>query len=305
MRRRIMIDEMATKISIGAFAIFFAACATNATAPSDLGGDAAGGDLATSGDGGASCALTANTSITSNQMNGCPVLARDTSACQSARTAAGLSGAWLKFSCRVSLSMQTSGGASYVQASADSEPDYKSNYFATTDPCYTPYAPEFPDPNLISSQSLIIKAPTSPTTTSSTMGLGPVGIAVNGVAIFDNQAAPGDDIFTEAKSFDRCGGHPAPGGEYHYHGEPYAISYDDANLIGVLKDGYFVYGRRDLDGSLPTGLDAHGGHVAATADSATPVYHYHLTEQTSTSSGTAGQMQWFLTTGTYEGTPMN
>src|SRR5207237_783471 len=72
--------------------------------------------------------------------------------------------------------------------------------------------------------------PVTPATTGQTMGLGPVGIAVNGVASFDDQAAPGDDIFQEALSFDQCQGHPAPGGTYHYHSEPYAISYDDAAL---------------------------------------------------------------------------
>src|SRR5438477_1446097 len=120
------------------------------------------------------------------------------------------------------------------------------------------------------------------------MGLGPVGLAVNGVAIFDNQAAPGDDIFTEARSFDRCGGHPAPGGAYHYHSEPYAISSDDSRLIGVLRDGYFVYGRRDADGTLPT-LDAHGAHLAVPPGGASPAWHYHLIEQTSTNPRTAGQ----------------
>jgi hypothetical protein len=215
------------------------------------------------------------------------------------RSSQGLAGAWLRFSCRVALSK--SGSA--VTAASDSEPDYLSNYFPTTSPCWASYTTQFPDPNQIAAQSLTVQAPLAPTTTNTKMGLGPVGMAVNGVAIFDNQAAPGDDIFKEAGSFDRCGGHPAPGGVYHYHGEPYALSYDDANLIGVLRDGYFVYGRRDADGSMPT-LDARGGHVGATPDSASPVYHYHLNLQVSTNAGTAGEMQWFLTTGTYEGAPL-
>jgi len=266
-------------------------------------GDLGAGDLASAADAGGGCALAADTTATATVTNGCARLTRDTSACAAARTAQGLSGAWLEFSCRVTLT-RVAGSTTYVQASSDSRPDYPSNYFAPTDPCYAAYTPSFPDPNQISPQSLTIKAPATPDTAGAQMGLGPVGIAVNGVAIFDNQAAPGDDIFKEAASFDRCGGHAAPGGEYHYHGEPYAISYDDSNLIGVLRDGYFVYGRRDADGSLPQSLDGHGGHVATTADSATPVYHYHLTQQTSINVDTAGQMQWFLTTGSYEGTPL-
>ncbi len=71
---------------------------------------------------------------------------------------------------------------------------------------------------------------------------------------------------------------------------------------GILTDGYFLYGRRDAAGTLPT-LDANGGHVGPTPDSATAVYHYHVNLQTSTSGTTAGDTQWFLTTGHYEGQP--
>lgn len=261
--------------------------------------DLGAGDLATA----SGCTLAASTTPTATVTNGCALLDRDTSGCSDARTAQGLGGAWLQFSCRVKLTKKSGTTGDYVQADSDGQPDYTSNYFPTTSPCYAAYTPSFPDPNQIAAQGLSFHVPLAPTTTNTAMGLGPVGVAVDGVPIFDNQAAPGDDIFTEAQSFDRCGGHPAPGGVYHFHGEPYAISSDDARLIGVLSDGYFVYGRRDADGSLPA-LDARGGHVAATPDSTTPVYHYHLNQQTSTAAGTAGQMQWFLTTGTYEGTPM-
>ena len=267
-------------------------------AVTDAGPDSDGGvaDLGAGSDAG-SCALTANTTPAGVD-NGCARLARDTSACRAQRQAAGLSGAWLGFSCAVTLSS----GASAVQVSATSEPDYRSNYFATTGGCWEDFTPAFPDPNRIAAQNLVLQIPTSPSSAGQTMGFGAVGVAVNGVAIFDNQAAPGDDIFREAASFDRCQGHPAPGGVYHYHSEPYAISADDASLIGVLRDGYFVYGRRDADGSLPT-LDAAGGHTGTTPDSASPVYHYHLNLQTSTAAGTSGQQVWFLTTGRYHGTP--
>lgn len=245
------------------------------------------------------CALTLRTTPTSTVTNGCALLTRDSSGCSSERTMQGLNGAWLAFSCRVTLiNMGT-----YVQASADSRPDYTSNYFAKTDACWADYTPAFPDPNQISAQNFSLQIPLSANTTATTMGLGPVGIALNGVEIFDNQAAPGDDIFLEAGSFDRCGGHPAPGGAYHYHGEPYALSSDDSNVIGVLRDGYFVYGRRDADGSLPQ-LDSHGGHLAPPPGDSAARYHYHLNKQISNSPGTGGQEQWFLTTGSYEGSPM-
>ena len=70
-----------------------------------------------------------------------------------------------------------------------------------------------------------------------------------------------------------------------------------------MRDGYPIYGRKDPDGSLPT-LDPYGGHTGVTLESpSTPVYHYHVNEQTSTNPGTLGQKQWFLTTGTFRGTP--
>lgn len=251
----------------------------------------------------AACALTANTKASSTVTNGCALLVRDTSSCQSARQAEGLSGAWLKFSCRVNLSVVTNNGQKYVEVSTDSQPDYLSNYFGSSNACYTAYTPKSPDPNTISAQTIVADIPLTPTAGQQSMNLGVVGVALNGVAIFDNQAAPGDDIYTESGSFDQCQGHPQQSGIYHYHTEPYAISSDDSNLIGVLRDGYFVYGRLDADQTTPT-LDADGGHTGNTPDSpATAVYHYHLNLQTSTSPGTAGKTAYFLTTGKYHGAP--
>ena len=118
-----------------------------------------------------------------------------------------------------------------------------------------------------------------------------------------NFAAPGDDIFQEAATFDACGGHPQMTGEYHYHTEPYAISDDDDAFIGVMRDGYPIYGRHDPDGSTPT-LDAAGGHTSVTVDSpTTPVYHYHLNLQTSTSPTTLGDSDWFLPPASTAGRP--
>lgn len=226
----------------------------------------------------------------------------NTSCCEAARAALGLSGAWLQFSCRVGMAVTTIGGVQYVQLTSDSQPDYESNYFATTSACYIAYSPTFPDPNTLSAQSVTMDIPMNPTTTNAAMALGAVGMALNGVMIFDNQAAPGDDIYNELGSFDPCMGHPDPNGVYHYHCEPYAISYDDDHLIGVLRDGYFVYGRLEMDGSTPT-LDSRGGITSPTQYSGgASVYHYHCNLQTSTNSGTAGETAWFLTTGTYEGT---
>jgi hypothetical protein len=261
-----------------------------------------GPDAGTSNTG--TCTLTANTTETSTvSPSGCPVLTRDTSACEAERKAQGLSGHWLHFSCRVSLSSTTTNGVKVVRAQADGQPDYKSFYFSTTNACYEAYSGSTRNPNSIAVKSYTLDFPVAQDTMSQAMRGAILGLALNGVPIFGNFAAPGDDIYTEARTFDRCGAHPQNTGTYHYHSEPYALSYDDARFIGVMRDGYPIYGRKDADGSAPT-LDAMGGHTGVTSDSpTTPVYHYHVHEQTSTNSGTLGQKQWFLTTGTYRGTP--
>ena len=248
-----------------------------------------------------SCDLAASTSPTDTvNAAGCHVLSRDASACADARKAQGLSGFWLKFSCRVSLS--STGGV--VKAAADGQPDYETNYYPTSNACHEDYPGGMQNPNLIYPKNYVIQFPLAQDMNPQPMmGVAVVGLAVNGVPIFGAFAAPGDDIYTEAMTFDRCGGHPQMQGAYHYHSEPHAISSDDNHFIGVMRDGYPVYGRKDADGTYPT-LDAYGGHTGVTLDSPdTAVYHYHVNEQTSTTPGTAGQKQWFLTKGGFRGTP--
>lgn len=246
------------------------------------------------------CQLTNSTSATATMNpNGCAVLSRDTSACAAERQAAGLSGYWLKFSCRVKLTKQSTA----VQIESDGLPDYKSNYFASTDPCHESYTGGVQNPNTIATKSYVVPIPLTPNATAQTMTGAVVGMAINGVPVFSNFAAPGDDIYREAMTFDRCGAHPTPTSAYHYHSEPYSISYNDSNFIGVMRDGYPIYGRKDPDGTTPT-VDATGGHMGVTVDSpSTAVYHYHVNQQTSTTAGTAGQMQWFITKGSYHGSP--
>ena len=265
-----------------------------------------GGGSNTSSDAGpTTCTLTANTTPSGvTSPSGCPVLIRDTSACEAERIAAGLSGFWLKFSCRVSLRKTTANGRSVVEATTDGQPDYLSNYQATSSPCWESYTDAIQNPNLISSQSEIIDFYTAPDTTESTVQGGIVGLTISGVPMFGNFAAPGDDIYRESTTFDRCAGHPQQTGVYHVHTEPFSITYDDSNFIGVMRDGHPVYGRRDADGSYPS-LDTYGGHTGTTPDSpSTPVYHYHLSLQTSTNANTSGQTGWFLTgpSGKYRGT---
>jgi hypothetical protein len=247
----------------------------------------------------------------------CSQLSRDASSCESARTSLGLTGNWLKFSCNVaeslvnsSLSAVTSiASATYVKLVSTSLPDYKSNYFATTgsysftangdtvsgnfSDLYSAFTTPFPDPGTIGAESITMYIPLNPAQAaakSQHMGMGTVGMAINGVSIYDSIAAGTDNIFAEAGSFDQCQGHPA-GTNYHYHSEPYSISYDDNQLIGVMRDGFFVYGRKDFSGSSPgsianiqtagTSADiyVYGGHTGVDPQSNSgTAFHYHLTE---------------------------
>ena len=244
---------------------------------------------------GTACSLQANTTATGSVNNGCAMLNRDTSACAAARTGLGLGGFWLKFSCRVTLSLATVNAGPGVMLSTDSQPDYLSAYFVTTNSCHSYYSRAFPDPTNISASAITMSVPITPSGTGQTMP-GMIGIALNGVSLFANVAAPGDDIYLESGSFDECQGHPNTTA-YHYHTEPISISYDDDAFIGVMIDGYPLYGRRDPDGSVPT-LDTNGGHTGVTVDSpSTPVYHYHTNPQISSTTGSAGTLDWFLSTG--------
>lgn len=240
------------------------------------------------------CDLTANTKLAGKaSASGCELLDRDTSSCRAAREGLGLAGTWLAFSCRVTLGVANG----RVTATFDGQPDYASNYFTSDDTCHEDYTGAKQNPNLVAVLKTTISFPQTPGGAGGVMRGAIVGVALNGVPIFGNFAAPGDDIYTEAITFDRCAGHPQMQGVYHYHSEPYALTNDDGRLVGAMIDGSPVYGRRDADGSLPT-LDEDGGHTSTTAESpTTPVYHYHVNEQMSVNVRTAGQKQWFLTKG--------
>jgi hypothetical protein len=135
------------------------------------------------------------------------------------------------------------------------------------------------NPHRIVGQSLVLRVPRSPATAAaSDTPLGPMGMALNGVALFNQYAAGRSPLGMEILSFDRFNGHPAPGGQYHHHVEPLWLTTANgpASLIGVLLDGFPVYGPREIDGSTPSGLDSCNGHVHATAEIPAGIYHYHV-----------------------------
>jgi hypothetical protein len=177
---------------------------------------------------------------------------------------------------------QASRDGSQVVLRATSVPDHPSPYFGIGHPQYeAPQPGMLVNPNRIVSQSLVLRVPVSPQPAApSDTPLGPMGVAVNGVALFNQYAAGRSPLADEIRSFDRYNGHPQQSGTYHYHLEPlFLTAQGNSRVIGVLLDGFFVYGTRDADGSVPTGLDACNGHTGPTADNSQGVYHYHITAQ--------------------------
>ena len=136
------------------------------------------------------------------------------------------------------------------------------------------------NPNRISTQTIVFRVPVSPlAATASDTPLGPIGVAVNGVVLFNQYAAGRVPLTSEILSFDRYNGHPSPSNQYHYHIEPtwLTASRGKASLIGVLLDGFPVYGTIDETGNAPSDLDSCNGHTGATTDFPQGIYHYHVT----------------------------
>ncbi|MEM9454676.1 MAG: YHYH protein [Myxococcota bacterium] len=126
--------------------------------------------------------------------------------------------------------------------------------------------------------SFTLRVPVSPqiADTSTATPLDVIGLSVSGAAIFNEQEGMG--VLTEgvAAGLDYSGGHIGPG-RYHYHTEPHAITNDDDSLVGILTDGFLIYGRKCAStGDYPEDLDEAGGHTCPTQHSDTPEYHYHI-----------------------------
>ena len=151
-------------------------------------------------------------------------------------------------------------------------------------------------PNFDGSATLVVSANPQLASSSTSTSLGAIGIAVSGAAIFNDQEGNGP-LSSAAPSLDWTGGHIGPS-VYHYHLEPKAWSDDDDSLIGILADGFFIYGRKCFaTGDYPTDLDASGGHVGITQHSSEPVYHYHIENELYLNQ------YYVIFPGDYQGTP--
>ncbi len=134
------------------------------------------------------------------------------------------------------------------------------------------------------SYTLTVSASPEKASNTSETGLGAIGISVTGVPIFNDEEGPNVALSENvASGFDYAGGHNGPTG-YHYHlesadvEENTTLSYDDEKLVGILQDGFLLYGRKcNSTADHPTDLDASGGHTSTTQHSdGDEFYHYHI-----------------------------
>ena len=169
-------------------------------------------------------------------------------------------------------------------------PPYKTAYYGASSAYYQSFTTtggRTQNPNTIATQSLTLTIPKTPVYKSSsldsTAGIDAVGITTYGVVIFNNQAAPGDSFATEYLTMDEGEGHPQNTGKYHHHTDPYNLTTGTAGqkaFIGVMLDGYPIYGKQAEDGSYPT-LDATTNTRACTTTLfPNGTYCYHIANAT-------------------------
>ncbi len=168
-------------------------------------------------------------------------------------------------------------------------PHHTSPYWATSNSLYIdPVVASVSEmsPGTINEGSYTVTVPASPKKASNTSatGLGAIGISVSGAPIFNDEEGPNISLSENvASGFDYAGGHMGPTG-YHYHlessdvTENTLLSHDDEKLVGILQDGFLIYGRKcNSTGDHPTDLDASGGHSSSTQHSdGEEFYHYHI-----------------------------
>ena len=181
-------------------------------------------------------------------------------------------------------------------------PDHVTPYWGVGNALYeAPTTGMTVNPGNLQTQTFVMTLTTTPGAAASktATALGPIGMALNGVAIYNDQEGGNQALDAGViASFDRGGAHSGPGGLYHYHVNGDFTSKDDANLIGFLRDGFPMYGRKDMDGTYPSDLDAYGGHTGTTTEFTTAIYHYHCANVNYLNSGV-----YVLKSGSYNGTP--
>ncbi len=186
---------------------------------------------------------------------------------------------------------------SEITIESNALPNHTSPYWATTnslyiDPVIANEAQMSPGTIRAGSYTLTVPAAPQKASRTSATGLGAIGISTTGAPIFNDQEGPNISLSTNvASGFDYAGGHMGPTG-YHYHleaadvSENTLLSHDDEKLVGILQDGFLLYGRKcSASGEYPDDLDESGGHLSSTQHSdREEFYHYHIINEFYTGS---------------------
>ena len=157
-------------------------------------------------------------------------------------------------------------------------PYWSSNHQLFVEPTVTTFGQMAPGNIDEFNGSYTLTVPVSPekSSNSSATGLGAIGIAVSGAMIYNDQEGPNVPLDGAIGSLDYNGAHTGPQ-SYHYHLEPIAWSDDDDELIGIIADGFFLYGRKCTStDNYPSDLDVSGGHTSITKYNSEEEYHYHI-----------------------------
>ncbi|MFG6467605.1 YHYH protein [Roseateles sp. BYS87W] len=131
------------------------------------------------------------------------------------------------------------------------------------------------------------RIPLNPVAASSPVSAtdGPIGVAVNGVPIF-NPCKQGGCQNGDTKvlgELDVCNGHAGRADDYHYHAAPVCLmagkpsSYWDTHPLGWALDGYGIFGYNDADGRVAARDGQCGGNTNAVSN-APAGYSYHVTD---------------------------
>ncbi len=151
-------------------------------------------------------------------------------------------------------------------------------------------------PNFNGAATLSVSANPKLAGSTTSTSLGAIGIAISGAFIYNDQEGNGP-LDQAAVSLDYTGAHIGPG-QYHYHLEPKAWTNDDEKLVGIMADGFFLYGRKcNSTGDHPTDLDESGGHTSITQHTSEEEYHYHIENELYLNQ------YYLLFAGKYQGAP--
>jgi phosphatidylethanolamine-binding protein (PEBP) family uncharacterized protein len=132
------------------------------------------------------------------------------------------------------------------------------------------------------------KIPLAPAIAASTTNVidGPLGVAINGVPIFNPCKQGGCITGGDTKALgelDICNGHAGRADDYHYHAAPTCLmagqsaSYWDTHPIGWALDGFAIFGYNDPNGSTASRDNICGGNTTANTNAPTG-YAYHVTD---------------------------